>query len=358
MLIWFAGIQRKITDFIVGGKTRTKFEAIAVEMEAQDLQFFIAARKAIATSVYQGFNFNLFPAIKASGNITFYATPAPSSDITIPAGTKVSTTATNTTTEKLYQTTTDATMPAGQNSVTVPILASTEGTGSNTGVNTIINLKTSISGITSLTNQAAIANGSDKETETNRRVRFQEYISTLTRGTASALVFGARSTNLTDIDGNITEQVVSAVVTGPPGTGSAGSCDLYIFNGSTGASSSLVTAVQTAIDGDTTNNTPGYKAAGIVVAVHAATTLAKDVTMSVVSTNGTDTAALQAAIQTTISNYLTSFGIGDPFLYNELIERVMGLSGVYNIAISEPTGDVTPTNTQVLIPGTISVTVT
>lgn len=357
MITWFAGIQKKITDFVVGGKTRTKFEAVAVEMEAQDLQFFIAARKAIATGTYQSFNFQLLPATRASGSVTFTASPAPTYPITIPAGTRIATVATSATPEKVYQTTADATIGAGQTTATAPIVALAAGTAGNTGLDTVTALKTTLSGITSVTNPTAITNGAEKETENARRLRFQEYITTLKRGTAAALVYGAKTTAITDQDGNITEQVTSAVVTGPPETGSAGSCSIYIFNGIDGASEDLIAAAQAIIDGDYETNTPGYKAAGIVVTVAAASTVAVDVTMTIAVLDGYDTAAIEAAALEIIDQYLSAFDIGETCIMNEIVERVMSIDGVYNLSMSAPSADVTTSQSEVIVPGTVSVTV-
>jgi len=87
MIGWFSGICRAVTDFIVGSKIRSQFETLAVEMESQDFQFYAALKKAIPAAIYNAFNFNITPAAKAAGSVTFTASPAPTTDIIIPAGT-------------------------------------------------------------------------------------------------------------------------------------------------------------------------------------------------------------------------------------------------------------------------------
>lgn len=360
MITWFAGIQRQITDFVVGGKVRTKFEAIAVEMEAQDFQIYKAIKKAIPTSIYQAFSFNILPAVRAAGLVTFTASPAPSTDIIIPAGVQVATIASTTSAEKIYETTVAVTLPAGQSTVAAAISCTKSGSIGNTGVGTITALKSTVSGITEVSNATALTNGVDKETEDARRTRFQSFISTLTRGTDSALIYGAKSANLTDANGAITERVTAAVVVGPPASGSAGTATVYIYNGSTGASSNLIAAVQKIIDGSTDatgNMTPGYKAAGVVVTVAAATTVSQSVTATITILPGYSASAIQGASVSTISTYIQSLTMGQTLIYNELIERVMGISGVLNVSITAPNADVTATKSQVIIPGTITVTV-
>ena len=71
MIEWFTGICSAVTDFLPGSKIRSKFETIAVEMEAQDYAFYQALRKAIPISIYQAFDFKLQAAQKASGLVTF-----------------------------------------------------------------------------------------------------------------------------------------------------------------------------------------------------------------------------------------------------------------------------------------------
>src|SRR6266702_2487735 len=132
MVTWFAGLQNKITDFVVGGKTRTKFEAIAQEMESQDFHIYRAIIKAIRTSVYQTFDFNLEPAARAAGLVTFSASPAPASDIPIPAGTRVATVGTAAVAEIVYETTVDVTLLAGTTSINAPVSCTVAGVAGNT----------------------------------------------------------------------------------------------------------------------------------------------------------------------------------------------------------------------------------
>ena len=359
MVIWISGIQKKITDFVVGGKTRTKLEAIAVEMENQDMEWLIGAKKAISTAIYQAFNFQIISAVRASGFVTFTANPAPTADITILAGTRVATPATAVTAEKVYQTIGNATLAAGETTVVVPILCTTSGTIGNTGSLSITNMKTTVSGITSMTNEIALTNGRDTETEPDRRIRFYRYISTLTRGTNAALIYAASSVNIKDGNDNIIERVIQAGVAGPPETGSAGECDVIVFNGrEDSATADLVAAVQMAIDGNPATGIAGYKAAGVIVTVRAATTVPLNITMTIISIPGFDKPTIQTLAQNVISEYFQSFLIGKTFLVNELVERIMGLNGVYNLTMATPVGDVAVASDEVVVPGTIAVTVT
>ena len=356
MIVWLAGLQKKITDFMVGGKTRTKLEAIAVEMESQDMQFYIAAMKAISTAIYQAFDFQIQPAIKASGNVIFSASSPPASDITIPAGTSVATPSSLVSPEKTYQTIADATLPAGQSTVTVQVICDNAGDIGNTGAGTITVMKSTVSGIDAVTNPVAMTNGREKETEPERRVRFQQYIATLTRGTAAALCYAAKSVSIKDGNGTILERVLQVGVTEPPETGPAGSCDVVIYNGTGGASQELIQAVQAAIDGDSETGNPGYKAAGVIVTVKAATTVATPITVNIESLPGSDKSTIRTQAESIISTYFQTFTIGGPLIFHELAERIMGIEGVYNINLTNPTKDVEAAPSQILVAGQVTIT--
>jgi uncharacterized phage protein gp47/JayE len=54
-------------------------------------------------------------------------------------------------------------------------------------------LKTTVAGIETVTNEAAITGGADEESDDDRKKRFQEFISSLARGTKPAIEFGAKT---------------------------------------------------------------------------------------------------------------------------------------------------------------------
>lgn len=357
MVAWFAGVaNRQLTDFIVGSKLRTKFETVAVEMEAQDYQFYQAVKKAIPTSIYYAFGFNLRGAVRASGMVTFTAPGAAASDIQIPAGTKVATAATASSPAKIYETTALAVLATGQTTVAVLVQCTAAGGTGNTAADTITVLQTAISGISSVSNLVAFANGADQETEAARAARFTEFVTTLSRGTAAALIYAAKTAALTDSSGVITEQVVAACVTGPPETGSAGVCNVYIYNGSDGASTDLVTRAQAIIDGYTDADgtaIPGYKAAGVIATVAAATLNEVDVTCNVLAGSG----VTDEAVASVIATYLQSLDIGQGAIYHEIVERIMAIAGVTDVAFTTPTANVAGEAGHKIVPGTITVTI-
>lgn len=338
MIVWMKGVQNKITDFLVGGKTRTKFEAICVEMERQDFATEQLVRKAIPLSTYQTFNFQLLPARSAYGTVTFTASPTPTAEITIPKGTKL-TTSTGTS----YETTEEIVVQIGQTSINASVVCTVAGIKGNVASGSVTTITSPITGITAVTNNTAITGGTDIETEADRRARFNQYITTLAMTTAKGVAYGAMTAKLVNGTGDITESVVSVRVMEPPTSGSAGTFSVYIYNGSTGASNDLKAECQKIIDGyydETGKPVAGYKAAGVVATVIAATPVATVCSMSISAKIGYDTALIKSRAIASIEEYFASLGVGDTLIRNELIQRIMNIDGVYNLTMPFPDIDV------------------
>lgn len=364
LIEWFSGICPSITDFVAGSKIRSKFETIAVEMESQDFAWYQALKKAIPVAIYRAFDFNLLPAQKAIGSVTFSVAAPLINDIVIPKDTQVATAATATQAEKLYATTAAATIYAGQSSVSVPISALASGIIGNTPSGTITIIKTSINNLDSINNTEPIAGGSERETEDERRIRFIGYVSTLSRGTIAAVEYGAKTAAIYNENGDVIETVHDAIVHEPFMTDPSqpvGVFNIYIYNGTSGTSDVLIAEVQKVVDGYTLDDgtkIPGWKAAGVICQVLKATETTLDITASILIRSGYDTGSIENLVITAFDQYIGAIGIGKPFIYNELIERIMGIDGVYNCSVTVPAGDMTPQFNEVYIPGIKTITVT
>ena len=359
MLGWFAGICNRVTDFLVGSVFASKFEAVAVEMESQDFAFYRAIRKAIPIALYNAFDFTLEPATAAANYVTFTANVAPSADIVIPAGTLVISQTNSSTQGNTYSTAAPAILAAGQTTVQAYVVCTVAGSAGNTDINTINAIKTVVPGIDSVNNAAAFINGSDIETESERRARFIAFIATLPRGTNAAVEYGAMTAQLVDASGNITESVAYAVCIDAPLDQPAGSGTCYICNSAGTASSDLIALAQKLINGykDASGaKIAGWKAAGAIITVAAATRSVHNTTVAIVmAADVQDPAALRAQAQSISGTYLSSGGIGDSYIFNEHVQRVMDLTGVIDVTITA-SGNVNPANNTIIRPGTITVT--
>lgn len=114
----------------------------------------------------------------AIGFVTFGRTTASPYNITIPTGTQVQGTVTDSsgnTTTVTFQTTSAVTLTAGGTSVIAPIQALIAGVSGNVAANTITsfaNISTPPLGITSVTNELPTTNGADIESDSELQVRF------------------------------------------------------------------------------------------------------------------------------------------------------------------------------------------
>ncbi len=356
MINWMKANQSTVTDFNDGSVVRTMLEASATEIDELYQQMFNGLTEAIPTATYQSFNFSLLPAVPASGNVTV-TIAAQSSDVLISAGTGFSIVGGATT----YTSSADVTILAGSTTATILVTASSAGALGNIASNQAFTMTPSPPGFGSATNLAPFTNGSDLETEAQRQARFQAYIAALARGTISAIEYGLVSQTIIYTAGVQTEKVATASIIEPyvtDNTQPVGLIDAYIHNGVGGTSSALVTLGQQVVNGyyDSSGNpVPGWKAAGVVCNVIAATEVTVTMTGTMTVAAGYDKPTLITEAQQALSAYTLGLPIGASFILAEATALVMGLTGITNIVWTAPTADIASTNSQKLVPGTITI---
>lgn len=356
MLNHMGATSTQITDFNQGAVARTLVEAPAIELDQLYQQMFIGLREAIPVSVFKSFNFSALPATYSSGTVTFTANPVSSTPIVIPQGTAVSVPGG----AVKYLTQTTVILPANTASVSVAVLADTIGSVGNVAANTVTSLLGSINGITSVTNAADIADGSDPETDDERQLRFQAYISTLARGTNAAIVYGAKTTQLLNAGGQVIEVVANAVMIEPYLTDTTQPPSVIkcvIHNGVGNTSAALVAQAQNVVNGYVASDgtvVPGWKAAGVICTVVAAIEVPVTVSGAITVLFGYDGPTVAAAALSAAETYLTGLPIGKPALLAEIIAVMMGVPGVYNVSLTSPTADTTIAADHKAMPGTSS----
>jgi uncharacterized phage protein gp47/JayE len=122
----------------------------------------------------------------------------------------------------------------------------------------------------------------------------------------------------------------------------------------------LVAEVQKVADGDVAdrNNYPGYRAAGIYVRVRVPQIVSQTVAANITVNDGYDQSTAVTAVVAAIQDYINKLSVGEDVLRNELIERIMGVTGVYNVNLTMPSGDVLITDTQLARTISAGITVT
>jgi len=243
--------KQVLTDFFIGSVSRTMLEAVAIEIDQLYFRTFLGIRDAIPVAIYTAFDFDKLPATSASGNELFTKTPGATGIITIPKGTLV-----QTATGIIFETIAVATLDADAvDDVLVPIVAQNPGELGNVEANSITFKKTAVNGIDAVTNPQITSGGSDEESEEDRKVRFQDFISNLTRATRRACEVGALTATITDEQDEIIEKVTHARVyepfnvtdntvangaAGDPENFDVGFFEIWVDNGSGNASTNLI----------------------------------------------------------------------------------------------------------------------
>lgn len=355
MVNYMRASQDQITDFNVGSVVRTLVEAPAGEIDQLYQQMLIGLRDAIPVSVFEGFGFAALAASPASGLVRFTIT-SQASDVTIPAGTRLTREGDN----LAYSTIAAATIAAGDTTADVRAVCDTAGITGNAGSGTDFYPSPAPTGFLTAVALGAFSNGRDAETEDQRALRFQSFIASLPRGTIAAIRYGLSLVQITDAAGTVTERVVLSNIVEPwvaDNTQPVGWFEVYIHNGSGSTSADLVALAAKVLAGyQELDGTwvPGWKAAGVKCDVIAADDLTQAVTATVTVASGYVAADVQADVQAAMTAYITALGIGQTLIRAELIAAAMEVAGVTDITMATPAANVTATKSQKIVPGTFT----
>ncbi len=282
-----------------------------------------AARASTATNgdldtFVNDFGLARLPATYAQGPVTLYAPSAPSVQVLIYPGALIQTPGGAIQYQLIADTNQSSwspslgayVLPAGQTSITATAQATAAGSADNVQPGQLTQLASAIAGIGSVTNGAAITNGLDQESDTALRLRFVQFLASLSKGTLGAVLFAVNSVQQGLDVLPIANVNVNLVAT--PGT------NLVIVDDGTGApSSTLLNNVLTAV-----NNIAAF---GIQFAVKGPTVVNTTASLSlVVVSNPTESnAVIQSTVQTAIVNYVNAVQLsaGSQYLYlNNIVE--------------------------------------
>jgi uncharacterized phage protein gp47/JayE len=353
---YMKSVTTKITDFSVGSVARTLVEAPATEIDELYQKVFVGLREAIPVAIYRAFEFDALSATSSGGTIRVTITPS-EDDVLISAGTTFTLDGGS---EVVFSNADDTTIVAGDSYADVTVTAVVAGTSGNIAALQSFTVQPTVDGMQSATNLASFTNGTDDETDDERKARFTAYVSSLARGTTAAIEYGLSTVTVTDSSDSVTEQVVSSTVVEPWLTDENEPIALvrcYIHNGGSGASSELLARAKEVIDGyyDGDTAVPGWKAAGVKVEIYAATNVSFDVTASLVAESGYTVSDLVTSAETAIDAYLSALSVGEDALLSEVIAAVMAIDGVYNFTVSSPVADLVVASTEKAVTGVLSI---
>ena len=185
----------------------------------------------------------------------------------------------------------------------------------------------------------------------------------LSRATRFSVIYGAKTAQIEDANGIVTERVVKCLVHEPciddDPPGAPGYINVYVWNGVDGASNELCSRVRKVLHGytdDDGNAVPGWKGAGVIAYVRPVETDPVDVTVQIEPAEGFTFADLEAPVGDAIDSVFETLDIGGKLIVTHLIDAAMDVPGVNDIAITAPAGNVTASEwNRILVKGTMTI---
>jgi uncharacterized phage protein gp47/JayE len=122
----------------------------------------------------------------------------------------------------------------------------------------------------------------------------------------------------------------------------------------------LMAEVQKVIDGDPNDrlNYMGVRAAGVRVRVRTPTILQQIVEVNLALAEGYQQIEVAQQVSSAIQLYINNLGISGDIIRNEIIEKIMSVSGVYNCTLVQPATDIVILDDQLprIVPANILIT--
>lgn len=309
-----------LLELDVGSPGRAMLEGVAgVGLWFQFVTLQILSRTRLSTSIgadadsfVEDFGLTREPGTAATGVVRFTSFTPDNQSATIAVGTPVKTAS-----NIIYDVVEDSTnsawsaaanayvRPAGTASITVPVQCEATGTVGNVAAGAICLLGSAISGIDTVTNDAALTNGSDGETDAALRVRFVSYVNSRSKATLAAI-----EDAITDVSADLIYQVIENVDTS--GAFLPGNVVAFIDDGSGDVSDAVIDEVYAAID--------DVRPAAVSIQVVRPKVVRPPVAMTVSINSAGDLPTIQTTISTNIAAYLNGLTIGESASYSRLIQ--------------------------------------
>ena len=321
-----------ILDFTVGSPFRAVIEASAgMFMWCQWLVLQVLGITRAATSHgadldswMADFSFVRLPGVAATGTVTFSRYSSAIASLILPGyqlltadGSRGFTVATDTTNATWNPALGGYLVPAGQASVTVPVVATVVGTAGNVQPGTVTLIATAIAGIDTVTNASAFLNGAAAEQDPAFLARFAVYIAGLRQATLAGITAAIE---------NVQAGLAFVVLQNQNSAGAydPGVITVFVDDGSGAPATSLITAVGNAVN--------VARACGIQSVVLGPAALPVNVTMTITAAGGYTLAAVEAAVQAALSAFINAAEFGPTLSYVAMGTVASGVSGVASVS--------------------------
>ena len=335
--------RTKLTNFNVGSVIRTLVEIFAAAvadlgdliLTALKAGFLVTATGAWLDYKAREWGVIRHPALPTAGVVYFLRALPRDENITIPAGTIVSTLKDAEGQAYRFLTQDEAILESGETEIGVAVIAEQTDASHNVGPGSIKKIAVHISGVEGVENRAGwiTSEGSDQETDESLRTRAFLAWEELTQGsTERAYISWARS------DPRVTSAYVNS--NHPRGQGTV---NVYILGAGGPPSPGLITDVQAIVDA----NRPLCVDALVLGPEEKPVTI----DLAITPKRYFSTTTIEAEVRRRIEAYfnprgdpaypwIVPLGVGKMVVFNQLVEIVMSVDGVYDVSFVSPTADI------------------
>jgi hypothetical protein len=315
------------TDYNPGSQIRTTGEALGSIVEIQAVSEQAMAFQAMVYGAYAAFGITPLGATGAVGTVTFATSfkpnpPVTSQAVSIPAGTIVQTVS-----GIQFTTTVNAVLNQGSTSVNIPVTAAITGVAGNVSAGTITQLVSSLTYPLQVSNFAPSTGGGNAETPAETLSRFTAKIASL--GLSSPVSIANAVIGVTNP--GTTETVKFSTVYEPwiVTLASGAGFDVYIDNGSGGASAGLISAVVSLLNGDLSAGELGYRPAGVPYNVYAVSPVYASVVVSGSLLYSSFVSAATTAAQLAVQQYFGALAFGQTAYQSSITAAISNAVGGY-----------------------------
>ncbi len=353
------GAASQLVDLTVGSTLRAVLEAnasIALWMQWLVLEVLQMTRAATSNAAdldswMADFSLTRLPAVSATGAATF-SRCAPVSSALIPVGTTVRT-ADGSQSFTVYADTTNPAhsaaqggylLAAGLAALTVPVTAATAGSAGNVEADTVSLIVAALPGIDTVNNASGCMGGLDAESDAAFRARFQNFLSSRSRATTTAVAYAIASIQQ-GLAFTIQENVA------PDGSVRVGSFIVTIDDGTGYPPSNLIATVSTAIE--------AVRPIGSTYMVQPVSVSVATISMTIAVTPGAVHSAVAQLLAGAVAYYVDQLPIGAPLPWSRIAQVAYGASSqvanVTSVLLNGGTADLVPSPSGVVKAAAVTV---
>lgn len=234
-------------------------------------------------------------------------------------------------------------LPAGTTSITATVKAVNAGTAGNVAAGTITTITSAIPYVDTVTNAAALIDGTNAETDAAAKAGFVEYIAALARATKTAIINAVQ---------NVQNGATATLTEWQAYNGATEQGYFYavVDDGSGNPPSTFINEAGNAID--------AVRACGVQFAVFGPAVVNANVVVTITVGSGYVLATVETAVQSAITSYIDSLTLGQTCKWSQIyavVWGVQGVTGASGLTINGNAADLVPTAQQRILPGTITV---